>query len=129
VIAVDAAPEGRTAKRNDVNTRPTRIGGLDVYVFSFLPRQPLRGFGIDVMFTSFVFCRAPYGRSIDDVLFSSSGEGYFFALDARTGNLLWKTQLGSVVRSGPMTYLVNGTTSLLFRRDSRFDIDVTSKFL
>jgi hypothetical protein len=35
-----------------------------------------------------------------NVLFSGSGEGYFFALDARNGNLLWKTQLGSVVRSG-----------------------------
>lgn len=34
-----------------------------------------------------------------NVLFSGSGEGHFFALDARTGNLLWKTQLGSVVRS------------------------------
>ena len=43
-----------------------------------------------------------------NVLFSGSGEGYFFALDARTGNLLWKTQLGSVVRSGPMSYAVNG---------------------
>jgi alcohol dehydrogenase (cytochrome c) len=43
-----------------------------------------------------------------NVLFSGSGEGYFFALDARTGNLLWKTQLGSVVRSGPMSYAING---------------------
>ena len=43
-----------------------------------------------------------------NVLFSGSGEGYFFALDARNGNLLWKTQLGSVVRSGPMSYAVNG---------------------
>ena len=44
-----------------------------------------------------------------DVLFSGSGEGHFYALDARTGRLLWKTQLGSVVRSGPMSYSVNST--------------------
>ncbi len=43
-----------------------------------------------------------------NVLFSGSGEGYFYALDARTGNLLWKSQLGSVIRSGPMSYAVNG---------------------
>ena len=28
------------------------------------------------------------------------GRRYFYALDARTGNMLWKTQLGSVIRSG-----------------------------
>lgn len=43
-----------------------------------------------------------------NVLFSGSGEGYFYALDARTGSLLWKAQLGSAVRSGPMSYAVNG---------------------
>jgi alcohol dehydrogenase (cytochrome c) len=43
-----------------------------------------------------------------NVLFSGGGEGYFYALDARTGNLLWRTQLGSVIRSGPMSFAVNG---------------------
>ena len=43
-----------------------------------------------------------------DVLFSGGKEGYFFALDARTGNLLWKAALGGQVSSGPMSYSVNG---------------------
>ena len=43
-----------------------------------------------------------------DILFSGGREGYFFALDARNGNLLWKTSLGGRVMSGPMTYSVNG---------------------
>ncbi|HKY19799.1 MAG TPA: PQQ-dependent dehydrogenase, methanol/ethanol family [Vicinamibacterales bacterium] len=43
-----------------------------------------------------------------NVLFSGGAEGHFYALDARTGALLWKTQLGAVIRSGPMTYAVNG---------------------
>ena len=43
-----------------------------------------------------------------NVLFSGGGEGYFYALDARTGNLLWKSQLGSAIRSGPMSFAVNG---------------------
>jgi alcohol dehydrogenase (cytochrome c) len=43
-----------------------------------------------------------------DVLFTGGHEGYFFALDARNGKLLWKSPLGGEVRSGPMTYMVNG---------------------
>ena len=43
-----------------------------------------------------------------DVLFSGGKEGYFFALDARSGDLLWKVALGGQVNAGPMTYSVNG---------------------
>jgi len=43
-----------------------------------------------------------------DVLFSGGREGYFFALDARNGNLLWKSSVGGRVTSGPMTYSVAG---------------------
>ena len=43
-----------------------------------------------------------------DVVFSGGREGYFFALDGRNGNLLWKVALGGQVNSGPMSYSVNG---------------------
>jgi alcohol dehydrogenase (cytochrome c) len=43
-----------------------------------------------------------------DVLFSGGREGYFFALDARNGNMLWKSAVGGRVTSGPMTYSVAG---------------------
>jgi alcohol dehydrogenase (cytochrome c) len=43
-----------------------------------------------------------------DVLFSGGKEGYFYALDARTGELLWRVSLGGQVNSGPMSYAVNG---------------------
>ena len=43
-----------------------------------------------------------------DLLFSGGREGYFYALDARTGTLLWKATVGGVVASGPMTYSVGG---------------------
>ncbi len=43
-----------------------------------------------------------------DVLFTGGREGYFFALNARDGSLLWKIQLGGPVQNGPMTYSVNG---------------------
>jgi alcohol dehydrogenase (cytochrome c) len=43
-----------------------------------------------------------------DVLFSGGREGYFYALDARNGSLLWKSSLGGSVEAGPMTYRVDG---------------------
>jgi glucose dehydrogenase len=43
-----------------------------------------------------------------DVLFSGGREGYFFALDARTGELLWKASVGGQVNAGPMSYAVGG---------------------
>jgi alcohol dehydrogenase (cytochrome c) len=43
-----------------------------------------------------------------DVLFTGGREGYFFALDARNGSLLWKIQLGGPIQNGPMSYSVAG---------------------
>jgi alcohol dehydrogenase (cytochrome c) len=43
-----------------------------------------------------------------DLLFSGGREGYFFALNARSGELLWKAAVGGSVASGPMTYSVGG---------------------
>jgi len=44
-----------------------------------------------------------------DVLFTGGREGYFQALDARTGELLWKSSLGSMqIYSAPITYEADG---------------------
>jgi alcohol dehydrogenase (cytochrome c) len=43
-----------------------------------------------------------------DLLFSGGRDGQFFALDARTGKLLWETNLGPSVSAGPMTFVVGG---------------------
>jgi alcohol dehydrogenase (cytochrome c) len=43
-----------------------------------------------------------------DLLFVGGREGYFQALDARTGALLWKENLGGEIIAGPMTYQVDG---------------------
>jgi alcohol dehydrogenase (cytochrome c) len=43
-----------------------------------------------------------------DVLFGGGREGYFLALDARTGGLLWKITVGGIIISGPMSYAVGG---------------------
>jgi alcohol dehydrogenase (cytochrome c) len=43
-----------------------------------------------------------------DLLFTGGREGYFYALDARTGTELWKASLGGQIANGPMTYAVDG---------------------
>ena len=35
-------------------------------------------------------------------------DGYFYALDARTGELLWRRELTSSIQSPPITYAVRG---------------------
>jgi alcohol dehydrogenase (cytochrome c) len=42
------------------------------------------------------------------LLFSGSADGYFFALDAATGEELWHISLGRRVHAAPMTYSVEG---------------------
>ena len=43
-----------------------------------------------------------------DLLFTGARSGYFQALDARTGDLLWRAALGGQIVNGPMTYEVGG---------------------
>ena len=43
-----------------------------------------------------------------DLVFAGGREGYFFALNARTGDLLWKSSVGGQVSAGPMSYSVGG---------------------
>ena len=43
-----------------------------------------------------------------DLLFAGARSGYFQAINASTGALLWKASLGSQIVNGPMTYEVEG---------------------
>ena len=43
-----------------------------------------------------------------DLLFSGGREGFFFALDARTGELLWKGAVAGIVQAAPMSYAIDG---------------------
>ena len=43
-----------------------------------------------------------------DLLFTGGREGYFHALDARTGKLLWNFKLDAGGYATPSTYMVNG---------------------
>jgi len=43
-----------------------------------------------------------------DLVFSGSVDGYFFALDAVSGEELWHMSVGNLVHSAPLTYAVDG---------------------
>jgi alcohol dehydrogenase (cytochrome c) len=43
-----------------------------------------------------------------DLAFGGGREGYLLALDARSGELLWRAALGGQINSAPMSYAVGG---------------------
>ena len=43
-----------------------------------------------------------------DLLFTGGREGYFHAIDARSGNLIWNVNLGGQIVMAPVTYMVDG---------------------
>jgi alcohol dehydrogenase (cytochrome c) len=53
-----------------------------------------------------------------DLVFVGGREGYFHALDARDGKLLWKANGGAEIAMGPMTYMVNGKQYVVFSAGS-----------
>ncbi len=53
-----------------------------------------------------------------DLLFTGGREGYFQALDARNGKMLWRVNAGGEVAMGPITYQVNGKQYLAFAAGS-----------
>ena len=44
-----------------------------------------------------------------NLLFTGGREGYFHALNATTGDMLWKTTLGGMIANGPISYQVDDT--------------------
>jgi len=43
-----------------------------------------------------------------DLLFTGGREGFFYALDARNGELLWKAPVGGPISAAPITYQLDG---------------------
>jgi alcohol dehydrogenase (cytochrome c) len=43
-----------------------------------------------------------------DMLFTGNREGYFFAMDAHDGKVLWRTTVGGQVAASPITFEVDG---------------------
>jgi alcohol dehydrogenase (cytochrome c) len=101
--------------------RPNRGGGLATgnYGNSAAFKTEAEGYGATIAidpqtgdkkweFKMVDFTETGVLSTASDILFSGGREGNFFALDARTGEPLWKVGLGGSVASGPMTYSVDG---------------------
>jgi outer membrane protein assembly factor BamB len=43
-----------------------------------------------------------------DILFTGGREGYFHAIDARNGDMLWNVNLGGQIVMAPVTFSVDG---------------------
>jgi alcohol dehydrogenase (cytochrome c) len=53
-----------------------------------------------------------------DLIFTGGREGYALALDAKSGALLWKANVGGSVSNGPMTYMLGGRPYVAFAAGS-----------
>jgi alcohol dehydrogenase (cytochrome c) len=53
-----------------------------------------------------------------DLIFTGGREGYALALDAKSGALLWKANVGGSVSNGPMTYMLGGRQYVAFAAGS-----------
>jgi alcohol dehydrogenase (cytochrome c) len=58
--------------------------------------------------------RAGVLTTASNLLFSGDGDGNLFALDSRTGKLLWRYQMGSPLHgTSPVTYMLDGKQQIL----------------
>jgi outer membrane protein assembly factor BamB len=90
-------------KRSPVNTW-NDDGGLYGEVKAIGPQTGMKkwGFRMQDVTTSGILTTAT------DLLFVGGREGYFHALDARTGALLWKVTVGGETAAARITYEVGG---------------------
>ncbi len=114
-------PEGQECRRIATLTAiAAKISPLDLGGMAIVPPppapQPVGAFiAIDVNTDKVVWTHPtephPVSGSLatgGGLVFAGEANGYFNALDATTGALLWRFQTGAGVDAAPMTYSVNG---------------------
>lgn len=110
------AIEGQFPQALGVNRRQTTMG--DVALEPFLnnneeARGVIRAYDPDTLDAVWEFDlgNITWGGVLTtdgDIVFGGGKDGYFVALDASSGELLWKANLGGQVNAAPMSYAVNG---------------------
>jgi alcohol dehydrogenase (cytochrome c) len=93
---------GAAAARPSINTWTNLVGNGAVIAIDPKTGQPKWKFQMYDVTDAGILTTA------GDVLFTGGREGYFHALDARTGTELWKANLGGAIMSAPVTYSVDG---------------------
>jgi alcohol dehydrogenase (cytochrome c) len=99
---VPGAPAVGIGRRSPINNWTDAVGHGAVLAID--PRSGERKWTFD----QFDVSDSGILTTASDLLFTGGREGYFHALDARTGTLLWKASLGGQIVSGPMSYEVDG---------------------
>jgi alcohol dehydrogenase (cytochrome c) len=102
VTPVPGAPVVRIGRASPINTWTDAVGRGAVLAID--PRTGARKW----TFEQFDVTDSGILTTASDLLFTGGREGYFHALDARTGALLWKASLGGQIVMGPITYAIDG---------------------
>jgi len=110
------AVEGEFPRSAGVNTRQTAMGQIDQQRFLNNEEEAhgvVRAYDPKTLDQVWEFTMADITwagtlATAGDLVFGGGREGYFFALDAETGELLWKAAVGGQVNAGPMSYAVDG---------------------
>ena len=99
--------EGRATDAQGLRTATNNLRTEDEGYGAILALDPLTG-EQRWEYKMVDFTDAGILTTASDLLFSGGREGDFYALDARTGALLWRFAVGGQVQSGPMTYAIGG---------------------
>ena len=99
---VSGAPGVRVGRATPINTWTDAAGNGAVIAIDPLTGQK------KWTFKQFDVTDSGNLTTTTDLLFTGGREGYFYALDARTGAELWKASLGGQIANGPITFAIDG---------------------
>ena len=102
VVAVPGAPTVPTLRRGPINSWTDAAASGAVIALDPRTGEEKWKFTMTDVTDSGILTTA------SDLLFTGGREGYFQALDARSGALLWRANLGGQIVNGPITYAVDG---------------------
>jgi alcohol dehydrogenase (cytochrome c) len=102
VTPVPDAPVVGIGRRSPINTWTDAVGHGAVMALDPTTGKPRWKFDqFDVTDSGMLV-------TASDILFTGGREGYFYALNARTGTVLWKASLGGQIVNAPIAYMVDG---------------------
>ena len=97
-----AAPTIGIGRRGPINNWTNEVGSGATVAID--PRTGKRVW----TFPQFDVTDAGMLTTASDLLFTGGREGYFYALDAKTGKEVWKANLGGSIVMAPITYQIEG---------------------
>jgi alcohol dehydrogenase (cytochrome c) len=102
VTPAPGAPNIGIGRRGPINNWTNEVGSGATVAID--PRNGKRAW----TFPQFDVTDAGMLTTASDLLFTGGREGYFYALDAKTGKELWKASLGGSIVMAPITYRIDG---------------------